>query len=207
MGQRVRFASVLAWSGPIACCQSHNSLSERSTSVERVSQLTELPTAFRSAEREGTCGALGHARLRAGALLGARECETPMMSPIPAPARSNLAGSPHGGKAAVPAPRGKCGWGPQPLWIAKAHPRSAAQIEAGLCDLSQAHNGTAPALPPSKINRFNVDTVAFGSRRSEIACIRVSMRARVRSTPTYPRCRLSKYLTCGFSGSVDAITS
>ena len=60
MGQRVRFASVLAWSGPIACCQSHNSLSERSTSVEHVNQLTELSAAFRSAEREGTCGALGH---------------------------------------------------------------------------------------------------------------------------------------------------
>jgi len=44
--------------------------------------------------------------------------------------------------------------------------------------------GTAPGRPPSTTNFFNVETAAFGSRRSEMTCIRVSMRSCKRSMAT-----------------------
>src|SRR5262245_35958024 len=44
--------------------------------------------------------------------------------------------------------------------------------------------GTAPALPLSTTKRLSVDTVAFGSRRSDMTCGRVSIRSRKRSTHT-----------------------
>ncbi len=61
-------------------------------------------------------------------------------------------------------------------------PPRAGASRGGKAWLPPDYPSTAPAFPFSTTQLRRVDSVGYGSRRSEMACIRTAMRAGVRST-------------------------
>ena len=98
----------------------------------------------------------------------------------------------HGGSSGPARPRGAFAKVARPPHVAAASADTENTRRAGMAlavsklpwEAMDPQAGTAPGRPPSTTNFFNVETAAFGSRRSEMTCIRVSMRSCKRSMAT-----------------------